>query len=188
MHPLVRDAVCSDAPGIAAVHVASWRTTYAGIVPDTYLANLSVARRQPMWDQLLCSGSQRVVVLVAEDAISAGIIGFASAGPTQTPDPVYPFELYTIYLLAEQQRQGTGHRLVQAAVERMQQRGVPAFLLWVLAANLPARRFYEGLGGQVVREQAITIGGMELVEVAYGWNNLPALLRRFTEGNASTNS
>ncbi len=31
-----------DAVGIAAVHVAAWRSAYPGILPDPYLAGLSV--------------------------------------------------------------------------------------------------------------------------------------------------
>ena len=40
-----------------------------------------------------------------------------------------------------------------------------------------ARRFYEALGGTVVGEQRIEIGGVTLVEVAYGWPDAGALLK-----------
>lgn len=36
----IRKAVLTDAEGIAKVHVDSWKTTYANIVPDEYLDNL----------------------------------------------------------------------------------------------------------------------------------------------------
>ena len=49
-------------------------------------------------------------------------------------------------------------------------------LLWVLEANAPARTFYEDLGGRVVREQPIDVGGVTLTEVAYGWPHLNVLL------------
>ena len=42
----VRPAIPEDAPAIARVHVASWRETYAGIVPDEFLASLKVERRE----------------------------------------------------------------------------------------------------------------------------------------------
>ncbi len=48
-------------------------------------------------------------------------------------------------------------------------------LVWVLAEN-PSRRFYEVLGGKQLCEQEITIGGVTLVEVAYGWKNLHRLV------------
>ena len=37
----IRVANVPDAAAIAKVHVDSWRTTYTGIVPDEYLAQLS---------------------------------------------------------------------------------------------------------------------------------------------------
>jgi hypothetical protein len=44
-------------------------------------------------------------------------------------------------------------------------------VVWVLAEN-PARRFYEALGGKIVFEKRIEIGGASLVEVAYGWEEM----------------
>ena len=41
----IRRARSGDAPGIGAVHVSAWRSAYAGILPDAYLARLSVARQ-----------------------------------------------------------------------------------------------------------------------------------------------
>jgi ribosomal protein S18 acetylase RimI-like enzyme len=77
--------------------------------------------------------------------------------------------LYALYVLPSRQRQGCGRRLVQAVARRLVASGMRSVLVWVLAANIPARRFYEALGGAVVREQPIEIGGATLTEVAYGW-------------------
>lgn len=52
--------------------------------------------------------------------------------------------------------------------------GLKSMLVWVLADN-QSRRFYEALGGRFVTQQTITIGGQELTEVAYGWNDVGAL-------------
>ena len=54
----IREARIEDAAGMAKVHVDSWRTTYAGIVPDTYLANLSYARREIFWRDILGNTSE----------------------------------------------------------------------------------------------------------------------------------
>jgi hypothetical protein len=35
----VRHATRLDAPSIAAVHVAAWRTTYRGLLPDVFPRN-----------------------------------------------------------------------------------------------------------------------------------------------------
>jgi hypothetical protein len=45
MSLVIREAAPADAPGIARVHVDTWRTTYQGIVPDQFLARLSYEAR-----------------------------------------------------------------------------------------------------------------------------------------------
>ena len=64
-----------------------------------------------------------------------------------------------------------------AVVQRLLQCGLPSMLVWVLAAN-PGRAFYARLGGQQVYEKMATIGGVQLVEVAYGWLDLHELVQR----------
>ena len=41
----IRRARPSDAISIGAVHVAAWRSAYPGILPDDFLARLSVPRQ-----------------------------------------------------------------------------------------------------------------------------------------------
>jgi hypothetical protein len=45
----IREATMADVAAIASVHVESWRTTYKGLLPDDYLANLTYAQREPRW-------------------------------------------------------------------------------------------------------------------------------------------
>ncbi len=169
----IREARCGDAAGIARVHVDSWRTTYRGIVPDDYLANLSAEQRERHWHSVTCCAASDEFVYVAEDPVGQ-IVGFASGAPERTGHAEYKGELYAIYLLAEYQKRGIGRRLVSAVAARLLRNGFHTMLLWVLANN-PARHFYEALGGQAVISQPITIGGVALEEVAYGWKDLTTL-------------
>lgn len=76
---VVRGAGIEDAEGIAAVHVASWRETYRGMVPDAFLENLSVARRAAQWMGSLSDPlSVYLRALVAE--LNEQIVGFANYG------------------------------------------------------------------------------------------------------------
>lgn len=165
----IRTAHVSDAAAIAKVHVESWRTTYKGIVPDDFLARLSYEKRQLLWHQTLTEPERPSFVYVAEDD-GGTVIGFVSGGPERSGHPVYTGELYAIYLLASHQRQGIGRQLLSTLVSRLLQDGMTALLLWVLADN-PSRRFYERLGGLPVSDKVVTIGGVPLIEVAYGWRD-----------------
>lgn len=168
----IREARPEDARAIAEVHVASWRTTYAGIIPDDYLARLSVETRQRMWHDVLTRPDHPGCTYVAEE--DGRIVGFASGGPNRGDDPGYTGELYGIYLLRERQGNGTGRALVRAVANRIANSGMTSMLVWVLAGN-PSRGFYEALGGRYVREQPIEIGGQPYSEVAYGWPDTTSL-------------
>src|SRR6266481_6638436 len=77
---LIREAFPSDTAAIAQVHVDSWRTTYAGIVPADYLANLSYAQREQFWCDILSTPTpSRCVYVAAQD--TGETVGFASGGP-----------------------------------------------------------------------------------------------------------
>ncbi len=170
----IRTAKPTDAAPIARVHVDSWRTTYEGIVPAEYLANLSYRDRESTWSEALATQNSATTILVAETE-AGDVVGFASAGPDRDANPIYRAELYAIYLLQQHQNRGLGRRLVSAAAHSLQQHGFSSMLLWVLEDNHPARRFYESLGGQRLGSKTVTIGGADLQEVSYGWKDITHL-------------
>ena len=167
---LIREAHAVDAAAIARVHVDSWRTTYAGILPSDFLASLSYEEREQSWSRALSAPSRRSFICVAE-AEEGRIVGFASGGPEREGDPAYKGELYAIYVLAQCQRRGIGSRLTAAVVRRLVEQDIDSMLLWVLADN-PSRGFYETLGARRIGEKPARVGGIEVIEVAYGWSNL----------------
>jgi hypothetical protein len=44
-------------------------------------------------------------------------------------------------------------------------------------ADNPARRFYEALGGQLIKSSQFELGGTTIDEVAYGWLDIRTLLK-----------
>lgn len=168
----IRRALPSDAPGIARVHVDSWRSTYIGIVPDDYLASLDCKERERIWLKLITSEAQ---VTYVADHKQDGIVGFVSGGPAREDDPSYSGELHAIYLLEQYQRRGIGQGLVGELCAWLLSHGLTSMYTWVLEEN-PSRRFYESLGGIEFKCQTITIGGRDVVEVAYGWDDISSLV------------
>ena len=172
----IRPARADDAAAIARVHVDSWRTTYVGIVPDEHLANLSYESSERRWHEWLAALDNAAFVCVAETA-RGQIMGFASGGAERENSPVYQGEMYALYLLKEYQRRGIGRQLVATVARRLQQDGFATMLIWVLAEN-PACAFYAALGGMPAREKMVTIGGKELREIGYGWEDLEGFTPR----------
>ena len=57
METHIRAAKPADAGAMARVHVDTWRTTYAGIVPAEHLAGLSYQARGKMWAGMLAAAA-----------------------------------------------------------------------------------------------------------------------------------
>lgn len=171
-------ATPDDAHAIAQIHVASWRESYAGLVPEPMLATLSVEARERSWRAMLAdlAASGHTAILVAED--DAGIVGFAACGRQRDMALAaqdYDGEIGSIYVLRRCQRRQLGTRLMREAFNTLTAAGFEAASLWVLRDNAPARRFYERLGGNLIGEKADQRGSVVLPEVAYGWRDLGAV-------------
>jgi len=165
---MIRTATLSDALAIARVHVASWRSTYRGLLPDDFLMSLSETGYAERWKRVIAEATSSVYV--AED--ETDVVGFASGGRERAGEEGYDGELYAIYVLEGAQRRGFGRDLVRATVAGLRELGLTDMIIWVLRDNQPARAFYERLGGVYVRAQPITIGLTTLEEVSYGWQRL----------------
>jgi GNAT superfamily N-acetyltransferase len=172
----VRSAIPADALAIAQVHVASWRTTYKGLVTDEFLQNLSVERREKSWEEILSNPEHPAFLYVAKDE-AGQIVGFVSGRIERENNAEYTGEIGAIYLVKLAQGQGTGQKLMRAAVRELIRRGHRSMMLWILRDNTPARKFYEALGRQYLYEKPIEIGDQTLVEVAYGWKDLHLLAK-----------
>ena len=180
----IRAATPSDAASIAAVHITSWRETYAGLMPDAMLNALSVSDRTERWIRILGEDINPAdpSVFVAEQ--EGDVVGFVSGGEQRDQAlraQGATGEITAIYVLRRVQRQRLGSRLMGAAARAFCDRGHQAASLWVLRDNLPARRFYERLGGEVVGEKEDHSEAGTLVELAYFWRDLCNLAVHFEQ-------
>lgn len=171
----IRPAVIHDARAIAEVHVESWKSTYRGILPDALLDELSVEKRESSWrDWLAASEPPAMTSLLGGDA-RGNVAGFISGGKERTGRLGCDGEIYAIYLRQQAQRKRLGGLLVRQFVQELAARGFRSMAVWVLALN-PSRKFYERLGGTVIGQQQMELGGQPFLEVAYGWQSLDAFL------------
>ncbi len=164
----IRRALVGDARAIAEIGVRGWQAAYAGILPDDFLASLSVDPREIAWLSLLESVEEAgAPTWLAEREGRA--VGFVSSGPPRDEDvPLPGAEIYAIYVVPEAWRSGAGRALMNAAVGHWRTAGVTTLVLWVLEANGRARSFYESQnwrpdGGR----QDVDFGGFAATEIRY---------------------
>lgn len=158
------DATPDDCRAVAELHVASWRTAYAGILPADFLATLSVEKREASWRHVLAEARSELLLARRGD----DVLGFASFGPSRDQDaPVARGEVWAIYVRPDAWSAGVGRQLLDATRERLVAAGHDSVSLWVLAGNARAIRFYAAAGFAVEpgSEKEFELGGARVREV-----------------------
>lgn len=178
----IRPARLQDAAAIGAVHVAAWRSAYPGILPEAYLARLSVRRQAAHYEAAIRAG-QGVHVAVASGT-DAGprpgplIVGFVTGGRARgrMATTLAEGEVETLYVLDDWRERGVGRRLMRAGAANLAAMGLGSALVWVLRDN-PARWFYARLAGKPAAEETIQVGGAPVVQMAYVWSPIDKLVQ-----------
>lgn len=157
-----------DAAALARVHVRSWRETYAGLLPEPFLAQMNPGVYARRWRRQLMTANASDLVLCAEGA--GGLVGYC--GATEGSNGA---EVSTLYVVRPAQRRGVGKRLLSSAARVMASRGAFSLHLWVLSTNAKAREFYEHLGGTAVEERRVSGWDGAYRETAYSWPDIRKL-------------
>ena len=173
----IRHAIPADSSALASIQITSYRTAYANILPDPYLAQFSHEEETQDWRNLLAHPANNLVYVAEQD--SGLVVGYAlgRAGPVAG----YPYmsELVALHVLPTFQRRGIGRRLFAAVASDLRRHGATSLLLWTLAAN-PIRHWYERLEGQYVTEKSRTFDRASVTSVAYEWPDIDQLYTALT--------
>lgn len=171
----LRDATQTDGPAIAALHAASWRLTYRGLLSREYLDRDLDRDRNNLWQQRLSTPEPGQRIVLAE--VRTQLAGFACA--FGSADAELGTMLDNLHVGYEFQRQGIGARLMNEIV-RWCRNEVPGegLFLWVLEGNAKARRFYEHLGAvRVGTDVWHAPDGNAIPSVCYAWTRLDPLMQ-----------
>ncbi|MBO6782909.1 MAG: GNAT family N-acetyltransferase, partial [Alphaproteobacteria bacterium] len=144
----VRPARQDDVAEIARIHVESWRSAYAGLLPDASLVRMSVAGQARQWRSVVRRADHLHRVFVAADArpdAPEAVIGFASCGPARHPAgssrSPNDGEVFTLYVEPDRQGEGAGRALLERCLDTLAGERRRHAVVWVIAAN-PSRFFY----------------------------------------------
>ena len=160
-----RPARIADAADIARVQVETWRESYAGLVPDAFLATLSVPAGTARWEEHIAAPDR--VVYVADDG--GDVVGFGSGGPARDADvPEDAGEVYALYVHPAAQRRGHGAALLRSVTAGLAAAGYARAVLWTLAGNAAACAFYAAHAGEPDEiPQTRDMGGVPVAVVRY---------------------
>ena len=158
----VRRAEVTDAASITAVHDTAWRQAYDGLIPARELSRMIARRGHTWWGRAIRRGTG---ILVLE--VGGTIAGYATYGPNRARNLVQRGEVYELYLRPEYQGIGLGTRLFLAARRELVRHGFDTTVVWALADNDGACRFYKNAGGRKVARGSERFGDRTLAKVAF---------------------
>jgi ribosomal protein S18 acetylase RimI-like enzyme len=137
MRIVVRRPEPADVPGMARVHVESWRETYRGLISDAVLDDPDfVMRRERFWTAALGSTNA-----IATAALDGEIVGVAMAGPPLDDDATWARQVYVLYTLEAVHGRGAGTALLTSVLDAQE-----TAALWVADPNPRAQAFYRKHG------------------------------------------
>jgi ribosomal protein S18 acetylase RimI-like enzyme len=164
---IIRRATSADVDGIARVHVQAWEETYRGLVPNAAFDDYSVETRIAQWGSALANPD----VLVNMIERDGTICGFGSGGRARAALQT-DCEIYSFYLLDAVKRRGFGRALFDHMRSDLGALGHRSLGLLVLVNNIPARRFYEAMGGRTGGTHIDVRGELAFEDVTYSWDDL----------------
>jgi ribosomal protein S18 acetylase RimI-like enzyme len=138
----IRPARLQDALKVADIQVRAWHTAYKGIVPDSVLQEITLARKKSDWEQSLTKNPSCAVVATLDEQV----VGWASFGTNRDKDADrVTGEVYGMYVDPDRWRKGIGRALMRQVELELSKTFLSA-TLWVLEHNQAARKFYERFG------------------------------------------
>ncbi|HUF67496.1 MAG TPA: GNAT family N-acetyltransferase [Longimicrobiales bacterium] len=156
---LFRDAVVSDIPALAELHVTTWNATYRTTGGPT------VATRCWQWNEVFRKEQRRDFVLILEDQ-HGRLVGFTWGRPH---DGEFAGELSKIYLRWEYHGLGLGRRMLAETARRFLERGIDSFVLFAELSN-PTVSFFDHMGGERLYDERGLFSG------AFAWRDVRSLL------------
>ncbi|MFD1418630.1 GNAT family N-acetyltransferase [Companilactobacillus keshanensis] len=155
---MIREAKISDIKDIAKINIASWQTTYAGIIDREFLRDLSFKETTERWNKHFLNNRNKIFVAEAHGKI----VGYVRSERIDDKD-----FLGAIYLLDDYQGKGLGKQLLMQGLDYLK----PSKMIYVhvLEAN-KTKYFYQKYGAELYKKSKIKIGRQILSELTFIWN------------------
>ena len=142
-----------DVEILASLHVATWKETYAHLLPADFFSAAVLEQRRRQWTWIVQHGSHERRAAVAETG-DAGLVGFALASSAEGDDAPRPTALNMLYVVRSHHGTGIGQALLDEVL------GTRPGFLWVAQDNARAQAFY--------RRNGFAADGAEVVDELTG--------------------
>lgn len=161
----VRPATDLDLPGIAKIHVQSWRDAYRHMLPAVFLGDPIERVLSRHWQKTDLRDNGLVLVAEADE-----LAGFIAVWCRPAP------YIDNLHVRPLSRSKKIGSRLMKKAAEALLRKGHRTAYLWVFESNWKAIRFYERLGGVPAEKTTQDIFGYKIPSLKIEWKDISTLV------------
>ena len=160
----IRNIKKEDIPKVVDIQIDAWRTAYKEIIDSQYLKEMNkedkIKQREKDYKQ------DRFIVAEMNNEV----VGFCRyiANNSETPEvPEADCEILALYVKSNLKQNGIGKTMFEYAKNEFIKQQKTKMVLWCLNDNEPSKRFYEKMGGKIIKERLFTIGEKDYAVVCF---------------------
>lgn len=159
---VIRKNRYEDQEQMAHIKVDGWKNAYDRIIASSYLNSLNYKEQTERYQASFEEYKDYVFVAVRGDEV----LGYSCFNPTPNVDN-FDSELVSLYIKPSEIGKGIGTELFIATRKQMVKFGKKNMIVWCLSDNTNAIKFYEKLGGKVVKTKDAKIGNETYKEYGF---------------------
>ena len=164
---LIRNIKEEDIEDVVDINIKGWKLAYKGIIEDEFLNNIS--REEKIEKRKMDYKENGFIVATKNDKV-VGFCRYIDNINKTTETPEADCELRALYVKPELKRKGIGKKLFEYALNEFKNLGKRKMIIGCLKDNEPSKKFYEKMGGSVIKERLIHIGNRDYEEVIFEYD------------------
>ena len=139
----LRPATTGDLDGIVSTFLGCWRESYAGVLPQRLVDEMTDDRANSLWARALREAAAgEIIVAESDETLGDAILGVTRFAVGQLDEGT----VHSLYVAPHAQGEGVGFQLLGAACAVLAEAGVATARLWVFRDNTPSLDFYRRNG------------------------------------------
>lgn len=168
----IKQAKREDINKISEIYLLCWQTTYANLVPDSYLESLSLVNIINKWEDFFNNEDNSFIYVAFNEKNE--YLGFVAG---MIKDDCKQGEILALYLLDKYQGLGLGKKLFMKAIEYFINHDTNTMIVWVMKNNKKGINFYEKRQGKIFKQRQSNLDGYIVDDVAYYWFDLKSVFK-----------
>ncbi|MBQ4649597.1 MAG: GNAT family N-acetyltransferase [Firmicutes bacterium] len=152
---------------IAELYVRSWKSTYEGLLIQSYLDSLNVREQEQNWSGYMKQPDHGIYVAASEGRV----LGFAAFRPFERMENTIYID--SLHVDGSARKQGVGTALLEAVKACGFIQGFSHMALQVVQGNDNAHNFYLHRGGEHRSNKISTFTGADSVSEMFVWDFIP---------------